>query len=171
MKAWVGRSILLLALVVLAFWGWRWLFPNPELVIRKQLVELARFASFQPNEGELARVDNAQRVTTYFSPELKVVLDIPGGTRHAFSNRDELFKAALAVRTGLRSFTIDFPDINVQLGLDRTSASVDLTARGRMGGGEEFVQELRFVMKKVGRKWLITRVESVKTLTWVGAYV
>jgi hypothetical protein len=60
---------------------------------------------------------------------------------------------------------VQFVDVSVRVGTDRTSATADLTAKGNVAGENEMqVQELRFTFRKSGRDWLINRVEMVKTL-------
>jgi hypothetical protein len=54
----------------------------------------------------------------------------------------------------------------VALAADKQSATVDLTARARVGGEpDSYVQEMKFVLKKTDGHWLIVRVETVKTLS------
>jgi hypothetical protein len=166
MKRGLRAALLLAVLVGVGIFLWQFLFPNPERVIRQRLAELARTASFSSHEGELAKVDNAQRLTTFFTPDLHVIIDVPGGSRHTFGGRDELFNNAIAARSGLTSLSVEFPDINVKLGPDKQTALVELTARIRISSEhDEFIQELRLALKKVGRTWLIYTVETVKTLS------
>jgi ketosteroid isomerase-like protein len=165
MRRWIWRIAGVGLLAGLAIWGWRVLFPGAEAVIRKQLYEMARTASFGPSEGPLAKVNNAQRLTSFFSPDLKINVDVPGQARHTFNGREELLRASMSARSGVDSLHVEFPGMVVRVGPDATTAVAELTARGRIGGGEEFVQELRLTLKKNGRQWLITRVETVKTLS------
>jgi hypothetical protein len=45
------------------------------------------------------------------------------------------------------------------------SAVANLTGRGKIPGEKDFlVQELKFTLKKVESDWLISRIETVKTL-------
>lgn len=165
MRRWIWRIVLLGLLAGLGVWSWRVLFPGQETVIRKRLHEMARTASFGPTEGPLAKFDNAQRLTAYFSPDLKVDVEVPGRARHTFNGREELLQASMTARSGVDSLHVEFPGMVVRIGPDAATAVAELTARGRVGSGEEFIQELRLTLKKNGRQWLITRVETVKTLS------
>ena len=64
------------------------------------------------------------------------------------------------------SLSVEFLDINIILGSDKSTAVANLTARAKVTGEKEYlVQELRFILKKIGRAWLINRIETVKTLS------
>ena len=53
-----------------------------------------------------------------------------------------------------------------KVGADKLSAEVSCTLRVTVGNEKDFgVQEMRFQFKKIDGEWLITRVETVKTLT------
>jgi len=165
-KGRVSQIILLLALAGLGVWLWVTLFPNPVRVIRKHLSELARAASFSGKEGLLAKAFNSEQFGSFFDNDVEVVVDVPGHSQQTFNGRAELVQAALAVRSGLGSLTVEFLDINVTLSPDKQSAEVDLTGKARIAGEREFfVQELKFTLKKIGREWLIKKVETVKTLS------
>jgi len=165
MKNWLFRVILVAALVALGIWGWRVFFPNPEKIIRKRLGELAKAASFSPNEGDVAKFWNVSLLADFFTPDVQVKLEVPGSW-HTISGRDELLRAAVGVRSAVSSLTIEFPDIKVTVAPDRTSAVVNLTAKGKVPGERDFyLQELRMRLTKVKRDWLIHQVETVKTLS------
>ena len=57
----------------------------------------------------------------------------------------------MSARSGVDSLHVEFPGMVVRIGPDATTAVAELTARGRIGSGEEFVQELRLTLKKNGR--------------------
>src|ERR1035441_4250388 len=112
MKKWGKRIILLAVLGALGYWGWTVLFPSPEKVIRKQLGELARTASFSSNEGLMAKGWNAALLVGFFTTDGPVTIHVPGA-QHTITGRDELIQAALGARQLVNSLTIDFPDIKV----------------------------------------------------------
>jgi hypothetical protein len=165
MKTWSFRIILVGLLIALGFWGWRVFFPNPEKVIRKRLGELAKAASFLPNEGDVAKVWNASLLADFFTPDVQVTVELYG-IQHAASGRDELIRLAVGARSRASSLTIEFPDIKVTVAPDGNTAVVNLTAKGKVSGERDFyLQELRLRMTKIKRNWLINQVESVKTLS------
>src|SRR5436190_24136740 len=95
----VIRLILAVAMLVLGIWLWTGLFPDPERIIRKRLTGVARSVSFAANEGNLARLASAQKLGSYFSPDVEIVFDAPGRGQHTLNGRDELMQAAMAVRS------------------------------------------------------------------------
>jgi len=165
MKEWVIRIVLVAALAALGLWIWSVMYPNPEKVIRKRLVELAKAVSYSSNQGLMSQAWNASSLNEYFTPDVEVTLDVPG-TQHTFNGRDELMQAVVAARRVAKSLAVRFPDIKVTLSADKASAEVYVTAEARVSGEKEFLlQELRMRLIKVKRDWLIKQVETAKTLS------
>ena len=167
MKGWGSRILLLAALGAVGYWGWSVLFPNPEKVIRKRLGELARAASSSSKDSLLTTAWNASSLMDFFTPDVRVAIDVPGA-QHNITGRDELLQAALLARQQYPSLKIDFPDMQVTLAPDKESATVNLTARGKargQKGSELYVEELRLSLVKVKRDWLISEIVSVRTLS------
>lgn len=165
MKEWVIRIVLIGALVGIGIWGWNILYPSPEKVIRKQLGELAKAASFSSKEGLVAKAWNASKLGEFFTPDVQVTVTVYG-TQHTLSARDEVLQAAVSARSALRGLSIEFPDIKVTVAPDGASAVVFLTAKGKVPGERDFyLQELRMRLIKVKRDWLINQVETTKTLS------
>jgi len=166
MRKWVIRVILVAAIVGVGVWLWGVFFPSPEHVIRKRLNELTQAVSFSSNEGSLAKAMNAERLTGFFSPDVEITVDVPGHSQQTLHGRDEVLQAGMAARALAGSLNVEFLDVNVTLAPDKMSAVVNLTAKGRAGSEKDLlVQELKLMMKKVKRDWLILQVETVKTLS------
>jgi hypothetical protein len=167
MKEWFIRLILVAALFAVVFWAWRTLSPNPEKVIRKRLGELAKAASFSSKQGLMTQAWNASSLAEFFTPDAEVTVEVPGG-QHTFNGRDELLQAAVTARRTVNSLTVEFPDIKVTVAPDKSSAVVYLTAKGKVPGEKDFfLQELKLQLTKVKRDWLINRIETAKTLSWL----
>jgi len=164
MSKWVVRVVLLAILCAAGIWLWRVVFPSQEKLIRKQLDEVAQLASFVPNEAPLTRLENAGALAKHCAPDVEIAVDIPGRIQRTFTGREEIRDAALAARSFGPGFQVAFVDVTVTLGLDKQSAEAHLTARGNLQG-EQVVQELKFFFKKIEGKWLIQKVETVKTLS------
>ena len=144
--------------------AWRLLLPSQEEVIRHRLKEMARLASFTPNEGALAKAYNAQKLSGFCTPDVEVIVALPG-YRQSIKGRDEVLGAAMRVRSTLSSLEIEFPDILVTVALDKQSAVADLTARTKIGGEKDSdIREFRCAFKKIDGSWLLSRVESARTL-------
>lgn len=166
---WVRRVLLGLVLLALGFWLWSVLFPGPEKIIRKRLAALAADASFAGNEGPMVRAAKIARILGFFSLDAEITFEAPGRGGQSLRGREDIRQAALAAHSNLSSLKVEFLDVNVTLAPDKQSAVVDLTARGRAGGDPgTFVQEMKFTFQKLDGKWLIIRVETVKTLSRAG---
>jgi hypothetical protein len=165
MKRWWARAVGVVVLAGLAVWGWRLLHPNPEVAIRKRLNALAQAVCISQGESRLARLAGAQKLSTFFTPDVLVTVDIPGHSRQTWSGIDELREAAVAAEAVVYALKVQLFGINVTLGADGKSASVELTAEATVPGDRNIeVQEMKVTMKKVQDEWLIRQLETVKTL-------
>jgi hypothetical protein len=165
MKPWLVRLTWLGLLVAAAVWAGSVLFPSPDRVIRGELVQLAKAASIGPNEAPLARLSRAQKLSTFFTPDVQITVDIPTRSTQTFNGREEVQEAALAARSMLSELTVKFVDVVVTVDPDKQSARADLTATASLPGEKlPEVQELEVRFKKTDRDWLISRVRTVKTL-------
>jgi hypothetical protein len=162
----VFRLVLLAALVALGVWLWLVLFPSPEKIIRKRLVQLAQDVSFSTSDGNLSRLISAQSVAGFFSTNIEVNIDVPGRVQHDFMGRDEITQAALASRSAVSGLKVKFPDIGVMIAPDKQSATADVTLDATVSGeSDAIVQELKFTFQKIDGQWLITRIETIRTLS------
>ncbi len=160
------KLAVLLALGALIYAGYFWLHPTPEKIIQDRLKELAKVASFQGEEAPLAKLYNAQKLSSFCSPAVEVTVNLPGRHNATVSGRDEVMKAVAATRQSLRGLQVDFLDVTVQLARDGASATALLTARVRVTGDrDDYIQELRFTFQKVDGEWLIVEVQTIETLT------
>jgi len=162
----VLRLVLLAAVIVAGFWLWAILFPSPEAIIRKRLAAVAADTSFSANQNPLVAASRAETLASFFATNVEVDLDVPGHFEHSFASRAEIEQAAIAAHSAVGGLKVEFLDANVAVGADKLSATADLTVRAQAVGDNDFVvQELQFTFRKIGGEWLITRVETVRTLT------
>jgi hypothetical protein len=165
MRGWGFRLFLAAATIGALVWGWKVLFPGPEQVIRKELVQVAAAASITPNEAPLTKLAKAQRLASFFATDADVTIDIPTRPLQSFSGRDEIQQAAIGARALLNSLKVHFLDVEVGVAPDKQSASVHLTATADLPGEKlPEVEELEMRFKKVDRDWLISHIGTVKTL-------
>ena len=165
MKKWILRIAAIGALAGLGVWGWGVLFPSPEKIIRSHLNELAKTISFESGEGNIGKMWHLKSLPDFFTVNVIVNTEVPGYPPHVFNGRDEIMQAAMAARSRLEGLKVEFLDVNVQLGPDKQTAMADLTGKATASGQNDFwAQEFRFSFKLVDGKWLIDRVETVKTL-------
>ncbi len=159
------RIIAGLALLALALWLWSVLFPGPEKRIRQRLEAAAQAASFGSGEGPLVIASNVSKLTDCFSQDAEISFDAPGHGRQTLNGREEIQQVALGARQAIGSLKVEFLDLNITVANDKQSADVDLTAKGKVRGEANFyVQEMKFTLKQINGDWLITRIETVKTL-------
>jgi hypothetical protein len=159
------RLLFLASAIALGFWTWNILFTNPKTAIRNRLKQLGDLASYSGHEGNISTITSIEKLGRFFTENAKVVVDIPGGESHTFDNRDELMQAALAARSGVNNAQVKFLDPNIEMDSGGQSALVDVTLQVKIDSdAEAIVQELKFTIKKIKGAWLITHVETVKTL-------
>jgi hypothetical protein len=165
MKVWAVRLVALGAAVGVVLWVWSVFFPSPERVMRQRLTALAQLVSIAPNEGPLAKLANSQKLVSFCLPEIELEVDVPGHSRQTISGRDDLLQAVVMARANLSGLKVEFFDIEVTLDPGKASAVANLTVKARvLGERDYYIQELKFLFKRVGSDWLIRRIETVKTL-------
>jgi hypothetical protein len=161
------RFLAPVALTAALVCGWWVFFPSPQRAIRSRLKDVAHTVSFESKEGNLAKGYNAQKLASYFTLDATMDLAVQGYPAQSVEGRDEILKAAFAVRSVLTGLQADFVDINITLEPDKQSAVANLTGKVTIAGqGSPVFQELNFKFKKVEGKWLIYHVETVKTLSF-----
>lgn len=166
----VVQLLLVVAVAGLAYWLWTVFFPSPEKVIRSRLNALATTVSFDSRGGLLSQALNAEKAGDFFTLDVDVEVTVPGFEELSMHGRDEVQQAAMAARSKLTALKVEFVDMNVKLDPDGQGAKVNLTGNARVPGEKEVsAQEFNFMLKKVNGKWLISRVETVKTLSLRGA--
>ena len=169
MKRWFLRAVLVAIVVALGIWVWKVFLPGPEKAIQRNLTQFAEAISFSSNEGNLTRVADSQNAVSLCTTNIEISVEVPGYPPQSLTGSAELFQALMLARTRLASLQVTFLDLNISVAPNKESAVVDLTARGRSAADRDMqVMELKFTMRKVGGKWLIRKIETVKTLSSLG---
>jgi ketosteroid isomerase-like protein len=162
----VFRVILVVALAAAAFWLWTVLFPSPEKIVRKQLTKLAQAVSFAQNENNLIKMADAQNIAYFFSSDVIVNIDVPGHEQETMTGRDQITQAAMVSRQQFTALVVQMPDINVTVAPDKNSATADVTVEVTVSGEHDaIIQEMKFTFQKIDDQWLISKVETVRTLS------
>ncbi len=165
MTRWILRLALLAVLVLGGVYGWHALFPGPEQVIKKRLKQLAEAASSTGNEGLLAKAARVQKLTTFFTPDVEITIDIPGQFNSEISGIDELTRLVAAARSLGKAVTVELLDVSVSLAPDQRTAEAHMTGTANISGeASPQVQELKAHLRLVDGQWLIYRAETVRTL-------
>lgn len=160
------RILFLAAVIVAAVWLWTILFPSPEKMIRSRLSEVARDASFQPDQNPLVIANNAEKLAACFSTNVEVKLNMPNHEEHTFSGREEIMQAAAAAHSELRNLKVELLDVTVSVSADRQSGAASATVKvNGSRDNDEILQPMKFTFQKHGRDWLITRVETLRPLS------
>ena len=166
------RIVLLAALAALGVWLWTVLFPRPEKVIRRRLTELARTVSSSANESDLMRLAAARSMAGFFAATVELNVDLPELGQRNSLDHEEITQAALVARSRAGGVQVKFPDINITVAPDKQSAVADLTVEANISGERDpIVREMKFTLRKTDGQWLITRVETVRTLTWNAEFI
>lgn len=154
------------ALGGLAFWLWIILFPSPEKAVLKKIASLAATATFRVDDSNLTRAAKAGNLVSLFAADAQIILDAPGQGARTLAGSDEIHAAALGGFASLPQLKVQFLDVTVRIAADQQTADATCTAKVNAGDSKDFgVQEMHFQLKKVDGNWLITRAETVKTLS------
>lgn len=153
------------AVLALIFWLYSVLFPSNESVIKKRMQTIARLASFNPGEGDIARLSNVSQLAGFFTPDIVIRFE---GTRPELQNlsgRDTLRQILLMARTNLQRMNVRFPDVVVTVDPDGRTASVNLTVIADVNADKDAIlTELKMDLTKADGSWLVSRVETLKAL-------
>ncbi len=157
----------MIALVVCgaAFFILKLLFPSDTVRIRKLMTRLERAASVAPGESQLVSLGRVQTLRELFAAECQVVVDAHDYGKLEFLGRDELLQAVSAAIALRQSIHVKFAETSIRVGESKTNAAVEVAAVIRTGQrrGETLVL-LKVLVKKRESDWLITRVESIRSL-------
>jgi ketosteroid isomerase-like protein len=155
----------IVALLLLGVWIYRILFPNDEKLIRQLLAEAAETAAVKPDENPLLKIAGASKLVAFFSPDAVLKLDVAGVDTRTLDDPDDLRQAVTAARASLQEAKFQLHEVLVNVGPDSQSATAQLVALAYLNGSADpLVQELKIQLKKIDRRWKISRVETVKSL-------
>ena len=155
----------IVAVLLLGVWIYRILFPNDEKLIRQLLAEAAETAAVKAEENPLLKIAGASKLVGFFSLDAVLKMDVAGLDTRTLDNPDDLRQAVTAARASLQEAKFQLHGVQVNLGPDSQSATAQLVAIAYLNGsGDPMVQELKMQLKKIDRRWKISRVETVKTL-------
>ena len=155
----------IVAVLLLGVWIYRILVPNDEKLIRQLLAEAAETAAVKPNENPLLKIAGASKLVGFFSPDAVLKLDVAGVDTRTLDTPDDLRQAITAARASLQEAKFQLHGVQVNVGPDLQSATAQLVTIAYLNGsGDPLVQELKMQLKKIDRRWKISRVETVKSL-------
>ena len=160
-----GRILWAAALLLLAGWVVFKLFPGDERVIRARLNQLARTVSLQTSDKLLTRAAKARKVPEFFDRDAVINVSAVAPEFQNIAGRDQISELALGAQAQVQQLEVKFLDITIDQLVRRQSAVVNLTVVVDLNGEKNVVvQELRIALKNVEKEWLITQIETIKTL-------
>jgi hypothetical protein len=166
----VFRLLWLAAAAAACVWLWTALFPGPEKIIRKRLASVAAEASFNGGENPILIAARAENLAGYFGTNVEISISLPEHDQHDFVGRAEITQAAAEMHSRMSSMKVELFDVNVAVGPDKQSATADLTVKFGTDRDKDFyVQEMKITFQKIEGDWLITRVETIRTLSRQGS--
>lgn len=158
------RIIVLSIGIGFGVWLWIYYHPTPQEAIQRRLASLAKSASFEKAQGNIAAAVNAQEFSEFFSREVALNME-PHAWFPDSIERTEIAKIGLRIRKEFSSLDVKLLDPIITLGADKKSATVELTINaGSQREPHLLVQEVKLTMKELDGKWLIIRVETIRTL-------
>lgn len=162
----VFRIGLLIAMAALGGWLWTLFFPGPEKIVRRQMSHLAKTVTFTAQDSPIARAAKAQKLVGFFSQDAKIFLDWTGYGERTISGREEIREDATVGFASISALAVDFLDVTINVADDKKSAEARCTAKLRIGDNKSYdVQEMRFQFMKIEGAWLITKAETIRTLS------
>lgn len=155
--------------VALVVWLGCKFFPSNEKQIRNRLQELAETVSLKPSDGNIARLMKSQKLASFFAPEIVLQVEFEAWERETSSvtKPSDLSEHYLLMTTrfGVKLLDLRIVDVLPKIGPDKQSASVLASAIVRVNEQREpIAQELKIDWEKVNRRWVIKRLEAIRTL-------
>lgn len=148
---------------VVAFAIWWSFFPSAERAIKKRIDKLASLVSADVSGSNIKRVANATRIADLFASDVVIRADAFSNQSEVVSGRDSIQQALLAARGAIQQVEVKFYNLAIEVDpVTKTNASVALTALVRLNNqNDPFVGDVKLLMRKEGRAWLITSAERV----------
>jgi hypothetical protein len=151
---------------LVGYWLYGKLFPGDEKVIRALIANAATTASFQPGEGNFARMKAVSDLMGYFTPDVSISLEGVPSEGREIDGIGQLRELAVAARTRLRSADVSFSDVYVEVDSGGETATARVIGHAQISGMDQpWYQELKVSLRKLDGKWKVARVGSVKGLT------
>ncbi|MFB3884608.1 MAG: hypothetical protein ACE144_05235 [Thermodesulfobacteriota bacterium] len=142
-----------------------YLFPSEEKKVKKQFRLLAEWVSKEQGENPITMAYKIKNIGTLFDGTCE--FDIPAYSFSGTYTREEVSGYASSGRLSMSQLDLKFYDLHIVFP-DRQTAEVTLTAKvtGKSGRGEAIheAHELVSVLKKIEKRWLLSRFEVVEVL-------
>ncbi len=156
---------LVLVIGILAAW---YLLPSEEKKVKKQFRLLSQYVSKEPGEDLFSMANRIQNMGQLFAEtcEFKIE-DDPLYSLSGDYTRDEVKGYALRARSYFSDLSLKFEDLKVefpQKGMAKVQLTGRLTGKSTTGEALDEARELGCVLRKIEKKWLLSRLEVVEVL-------
>jgi hypothetical protein len=119
----------------------------------------------KPNENPLLKLAGANKLAGCFSLDAVLKMDVAGVEARTINSREDLLQALTTARAGLQEASFQLHEVHVNVNPGQQSADAQFVATAYLNGSADpLVQELKIQLKKIDRRWKISRVETVKAL-------
>lgn len=162
----VQRGLAIVVVLLVLWFGWRYVFPDDETEIRGALERIAdAVTSGAAEEGEVARIARAASIRNELDPQITVDAGPPFSK---ITGREALVGAVARLNSTVRDLDVQLNDVQVALAPDRQTARVSLTAEAHFrddGGGQAFeARELDVMFRRRDGDWVVAEVALVRAL-------
>lgn len=126
---------------------------------------IARLASFNPGEGDIARLANVSQLAGFFTQDITIHFEGSRPELQSLTGRDSLRQVLLMARTNLQRMNVRFPDVVVTVDPEGRTARVNLTVIADVNADKDAIlTELKMDLTKADGSWRVSRVETLKAL-------
>ena len=154
--------ITFLAAAAIFFGIYYLLFPPVEKVIKGRLEKLAKAISARPS-GNISAMANVNKIGSFFHPNVSITVQGFGQDFASVQGRGELQQMAIGARQRIGAVSVEFYNVQVTPGPDKTNATASATALVKINDDPNaIVQEVQVQFEKAGRDWLIRSVVPTK---------
>jgi hypothetical protein len=165
MSHWLRGIVIVAVMAVGGWYGWHWLFPDDEAMIRAVLTRIEESIGGSGTEGDLGRLAKVAALRSEL--DQKITIDA-GPPFSRLSGRDAVLGAAARLNTSVPDLEIRFVDVQVSLAADRRTANAYMTAEASFHdarSGQAFeARELDVTFRKLDGAWVIAEANLVRTL-------
>jgi hypothetical protein len=154
-----------LLVVILAVVVWVYLVQSDTKRIKKQFDSLSKQVSKEKGENPIAMASKAKTIATLFAETCELSDPISG--LPAAYTPGEMASYAANNRIAFSELSLTFYDFNTEFtetGVARVTLTGSLKGRLMSGNIVDETREVQCVLKKIGRKWLFSKIEVIEVL-------
>ena len=164
MRHFVRALAIVCAVIAMAVYGWRWVFPNDESEIKAVLERIADGVSASEDGGDVGRLARAASLRNEFAADVRVDAGPPF---QRITGREAIIGVAARIKSSVGHLELSFPDISVLVDPDRQTATAMVTAEAHFDqGGRRNIdaRELEIGFKRLESDWVITAVSLLRAI-------